>query len=133
MTKDQYAPVSMQSLVEEMLNSSAPYTPPEDKEVLQKMAIDLAKYSRNLENRVFTLTQSISRMNSQVLDASPSSSKVTDADDADDDLELLFDLNNISVQNVSRLFFTKASPLTFLAGIEGKESIGEHSATVRAT
>ncbi|THU83420.1 hypothetical protein K435DRAFT_807536 [Dendrothele bispora CBS 962.96] len=71
MTKDEYSPISMQSLIKEILTSSPHYCVPDSKEVVQQMIIDLATYSCNLENRISTLVKKLSAMNSQVLVDAP--------------------------------------------------------------
>ncbi|KAK7473283.1 Gypsy retrotransposon integrase-like protein 1 [Stygiomarasmius scandens] len=105
-TKDTYAPVSMQSLVEEIINSSTPYPTPEDKDVVQKMVMDLAKYARNLEKRIYGLVQYLSKMNTHTLDVLPS-------DEDEDRVGRLADfLGTVSVSKPEKRFFGKSSMIS---------------------
>jgi len=105
-TKDTYAPISMQSLVEEIINSPTPYPTPEDKDAVQKMVMDLAKYARNLEKRIYGLVQYLSRMNTHALDVLPS-------DEDEDRVGRLADfLGTVSVSKPEKRFFGKSSMIS---------------------
>ncbi|THU83426.1 hypothetical protein K435DRAFT_871312 [Dendrothele bispora CBS 962.96] len=128
MTKDEYSPISMQSLVEEILTSSPRYCVPDSKEVVQQMIIDLATYSRNLENRISTLVKKLSAMNSQVLVDAPT---LTDenaesgyySDDNDSIKWLSGFMSNISIQREDdgrkkkKRFFGNSSTMALLKSI----------------
>ncbi|KAF5372055.1 hypothetical protein D9758_005039 [Tetrapyrgos nigripes] len=118
MTKEEYSPISMQSLVEEILTSDTRYTVPDDKDVVQKMILDLANYSRDLENRISGLVQSLSRMNSQVLDALSSEDS-----GGDEYVKWLSDfMNGLSITDADKSpdlekkgrFYGKSSTIPFL-------------------
>ncbi|THU95043.1 hypothetical protein K435DRAFT_798455 [Dendrothele bispora CBS 962.96] len=128
MTKDEYSPISMQSLVEEILTSSPRYCVPDSKEVVQQMIIDLATYSRNLENRISTLVKKLSAMNSQVLVDAPT---LTDenaesgyySDDNNSIRWLSGFMSNISIQREDdgrkkkKRFFGNSSTMALLKSI----------------
>ncbi|THU83423.1 hypothetical protein K435DRAFT_427871 [Dendrothele bispora CBS 962.96] len=128
MTKDEYSPISMQSLVEEILTSVPRYCVPDSKEVVQQMIIDLATYSRNLENRISTLVKKLSAMNSQVLVDAPT---LTDenaesgyySDDNNSIRWLSGFMSNISIQREDdgrkkkKRFFGNSSTMALLKSI----------------
>jgi hypothetical protein len=116
MTKEEYSPISMQSLVEEILNSDTYYSIPDDKDVTQKIIVDLANYSRNLENRISVLVQSLARMNSQVLDTLPSDDNGGDEyarwlTDYMGDLSIT---SNSDLEKKNRRFYGKSSTMALL-------------------
>ncbi|THU95530.1 hypothetical protein K435DRAFT_798087 [Dendrothele bispora CBS 962.96] len=108
-TQNEYSPISMQSLVEEILSSSTPYSIPKDGEVTQKLVMDLATYSRSLERRIYGLVQHLSRIHTQAIDSDAMPSNDGEADGVD----FLADfLGNVSVSKPEKRFFGKSSMMS---------------------